>query len=54
MKVVKEYNGRIFPLVFGLCVCCQFPWTDETRMPLNVDDVIQVTRFRKYDFLLLN
>ncbi|XP_025420953.1 palmitoyltransferase ZDHHC6-like isoform X4 [Sipha flava] len=48
MKVIKNYNGRWFPLVFGLCVCCQIPWTDETRMPLNIGDVIQVTRFRKY------
>lgn len=47
MEVVNEYNGRWFPLVFGLCVCCQIPWTDENRMPLSVGDVVQVTRFRK-------
>ncbi|CAH1716017.1 unnamed protein product [Aphis gossypii] len=48
MVVVKEYNGRWFPLMFGVCVCCNIPWTDETRMPLNVGEIVQVTRFRKY------
>lgn len=47
MKVIKEYNGKWFPLVFGLCVCCQIPWTDEARMSLTVGDLVQVTRFHK-------
>ncbi|XP_050531682.1 palmitoyltransferase ZDHHC6-like [Daktulosphaira vitifoliae] len=48
MKVIREYNGRWFPLVFGICTCCQIPWTDEARIPLNKNDIVQVTRFRKY------
>ncbi|XP_050428793.1 palmitoyltransferase ZDHHC6-like [Adelges cooleyi] len=48
MQVIREYNGRWFPLRFGLCTCFQIPWTDEKRMPLKLNDIIQVTRFRKY------
>lgn len=47
MEVIKKYNGRWFPLAFGLCVCCHIPWTDETRMILSVGDIVHVTRFRK-------
>ncbi|XP_074596662.1 palmitoyltransferase ZDHHC6 [Brevipalpus obovatus] len=48
-KTIESYNGRWLPLFSqGWRTCLRIPFTDEPRLPLNVDDVINVTRWKKY------
>lgn len=48
-RVVKKYSGNWLPLWSqGWRTCIQIPFTDEPRIPLNMDDVINVTRWKKH------
>ncbi|XP_026681449.1 palmitoyltransferase ZDHHC6-like [Diaphorina citri] len=45
--VVKNYNGRCLPLMFGLKVSWHTPCFDIARINLQVNETVLVTRFRK-------
>ncbi|XP_067946949.1 palmitoyltransferase ZDHHC6-like isoform X2 [Watersipora subatra] len=45
---VRRYAGTFFPITQGLCVCCCFPWSDESRIPIDVGDKLVVTRWRNH------
>ncbi|XP_026476828.1 palmitoyltransferase ZDHHC6 [Ctenocephalides felis] len=48
-KIVKASTGYWFPLFSqGLWVCLRPPCTDEPRVALQVNDTVQVTRWKKY------
>lgn len=48
-KVIAEYNGSWFPLFSqGWRTCLKFPFSDEARISLNVNDVVTVTRWKKH------
>lgn len=48
VSVVKPYNGRCLPLSFGLRVSWHSPCFDVSRLPLQVNETVIVTRFRKH------
>lgn len=45
---VKAYSGYWFPVVHGVGVLTHPPYTDESRLPLDLSDMVNVTRWRKY------
>lgn len=47
-RVVRPASGFWFPVMHGLKVFCCPPCSDEARISLNIDDVVFVTRWRKY------
>lgn len=44
----QDYRGSLFPVSLGCKVACCFPWTDDPRMPVKVNDVIMVTRWQEH------
>jgi palmitoyltransferase ZDHHC6 len=48
-RIVSKVSGSWMPLLSqGFKVCIHPPLTDESRIPLNVDDLVNVTRWRKH------
>lgn len=47
-KVVRSASGFWFPITHGLKVFCCPPCSDEPRISLRFDDIVYVTRWRKY------
>ncbi|XP_065225778.1 palmitoyltransferase ZDHHC6-like [Planococcus citri] len=47
-KTVAPYNGAICPWKNGICACFRFPWSLDSRMALNPDDMVLVTRYHKF------
>ena len=48
-RIVSKVNGSWLPLwTYGCKVCIHPPLTDEPRIALEVDDLVNVTRWRKY------
>lgn len=45
--IVEEYSGSLLPLSKGCGMCCGLPCTDEPRIPVNMGDIIKVTRWKK-------
>ncbi|XP_033111663.1 palmitoyltransferase ZDHHC6-like [Anneissia japonica] len=46
--VTEDYSGSWLPITKGCCTCIRVPLTDEPRIKINVDDIILVTRWKKY------
>lgn len=46
-KVTENYAGAFFPCKFGCKTCCCVPWTEDPRITLYKDEIVQVTRFQK-------
>lgn len=46
--VVHRYSGRWFPIAHGWRVLTHPPLTDEPRIPLEPQDIVLVTRWRRY------
>lgn len=46
--VNTTFNGRWFPLHFGIRVCFNPPCSDEKRLALKVGDKVVVTRWKRY------
>ncbi|XP_076253049.1 palmitoyltransferase ZDHHC6 [Rhynchophorus ferrugineus] len=47
-QIIKPTSGYWFPIAHGIKVCCNFPCTDEARLKLEVNDLVKVTRGKKY------
>lgn len=48
-KVINCYNGNWFPLFTqGWRTCIKFPFSDEARISLDVNDEVTVTRWKKH------
>lgn len=48
-RIVSKVSGSWFPLLSqGFKVCIHPPFTDEPRIKLEPDDLVNVTRWRKY------
>ncbi|XP_070503833.1 palmitoyltransferase ZDHHC6 [Chironomus tepperi] len=48
-RIVSKVTGSWFPLLsHGFKVCIHPPFTDEPRIKLDPDDLVNVTRWRKY------
>ncbi|GAB1867001.1 Palmitoyltransferase [Camponotus japonicus] len=47
-RVVKTASGSRFPIRHGCGVFCHPPCTDEPRIKLDIDDIVVVTRWKKY------
>lgn len=47
-RIIKPATGNWLPLFSqGLWVCLRPPLTDEPRIALQIDDTVQVTRWKK-------
>lgn len=46
--VIKNYAGSWLPVTHGWRILCHSPFTTEPRIKLNVDDLVIVTRWRRY------
>ncbi|KAL6430729.1 hypothetical protein ACFW04_006941 [Cataglyphis niger] len=47
-RVVKTASGSKLPIRYGCGVFCHPPCTDEPRIKLDIDDIMIVTRWKKY------
>lgn len=47
-KVTQSYKGSFFTLRYGLSTCICIPCSDETRIQIEKDDFVFVTRWDKY------
>jgi palmitoyltransferase len=48
-RIVSKVTGSWFPLLsYGFKVCIHPPFTDEPRIKLEPDDLVNVTRWRKH------
>lgn len=48
-RVISKVSGSWMPLLSqGMKVCIHPPLTDESRIPLDVGDVVNVTRWRRH------
>ncbi|XP_023020428.2 palmitoyltransferase ZDHHC6 [Leptinotarsa decemlineata] len=47
-NIIRPASGYWFPITHGIRVCLSYPFTDETRIKLNVGDTVMVTRWRKH------
>ncbi|XP_033644402.1 palmitoyltransferase ZDHHC6-like [Asterias rubens] len=46
--VIEDYEGSWFPISKGYCTCLCFPLTDEPRIEIDEEDIIMVSRWKKY------
>lgn len=46
--IVEDYSGSWFPISKGITVCTRIPFTDEPRVPVQKDDKVLVTRWKKH------
>ncbi|XP_034935844.1 palmitoyltransferase ZDHHC6 [Chelonus insularis] len=46
--ILSPVSGSWVPITYGWRVVCHPPCTDEPRIKLNINDVVVVTRWRKY------
>jgi hypothetical protein len=46
--VVKSYPGSFITVRYGLRTCICIPCSDETRIPVEIDDRVLVTRWERY------
>ncbi|XP_043497730.1 palmitoyltransferase ZDHHC6 isoform X2 [Polistes fuscatus] len=47
-RIIKPSSGSWLPIQHGWGVLCHPPYTDETRIKLDVTDIVIVTRWRRY------
>ncbi|KAL0132068.1 hypothetical protein PUN28_000087 [Cardiocondyla obscurior] len=47
-RIIKPISGSKFPIGHGCGVFCHPLYTDEPRIKLDVDDIVVVTRWKKY------
>lgn len=47
-SVVQSYPGSFITLRYGFRTCICIPCSDETRMPIEKDDYVLVTRWERY------
>lgn len=51
-RIVKAASGSKFPIGHGFGVFFHPLCTDESRIKLDVDDIVIVTRWKKYVFCI--
>lgn len=51
-RIIEPSSGSWVPIRYGCGVLCYPPYTDETRIKLNVGDIVIVTRWRRYCFII--
>lgn len=47
-EVTDDYSGYACTLSHGLCTCIRVPLSDEPRIPVEIGDIIMVSRWKKY------
>lgn len=46
-KIIQSYNGSFFPLNYDLYTCLSIPWLSQTRISVEKDDYVRVSRWEK-------
>jgi len=47
-SATRSYSGSWFPISLSIRTVCSVPWSEERRIPLQVADVLHVTRIRRH------